>query len=35
MSVNQDPVEATSIAVFGAGDNPAAGISDNLPLPGA
>jgi hypothetical protein len=35
MSVNQDPVEATSIAVFGAGDNPAAGISYNLPLPGA
>jgi len=35
MSVNQDPVEATSIAVFGAGDNPAAGISYNLPLPGS
>jgi hypothetical protein len=35
MPVSEDPVEATSIAIFGPGDNPSAGISYNLPLPGA
>ena len=35
MAVPEDPVVASSIATFGEGDNSAASIRYDLPLPGA